>query len=83
MPLNEQERTGLWTDFMRLLSRNREALGLTKAELRAAVDATDDWIDANQASFNSALPEPAKSALTGNQKVRLFMAVAAKRFEVV
>jgi hypothetical protein len=50
--------------------------------MRAAVDATDDWIEANQASFNSALPLPARTALTSKQKVRLFLSVAQMRFNV-
>jgi hypothetical protein len=53
--------------------------GVTKAELRAAIDATDDWIDANQASFNTALPQPFRSAASTPQKTFLFCYVAMRR----
>lgn len=52
---------------------------LTKPEIAAAIAATDDWIDANQASFNAALPQPARSALSSAQKTFLFCFVAMRR----
>lgn len=80
--LPEQDRADLHADFQRLSSRSREAIGLTKAELRDAVDAVDDWIDDNALSFNNALPVAAKAALTGKQKLRMLMSVMKRRFEV-
>ena len=66
------DRETIWTKFMSDISSKRQAVpGVLKLDLRAAVFAIDDWIEANQASFNTALPEPAKSALTGKQKVEL------------
>jgi hypothetical protein len=60
------------------------ALGaLTKAELRAAVDATDQWIDDNASSFNVALPQPARNVLTSQQKTLLFCLVALRRAGVL
>jgi hypothetical protein len=53
--------------------------GVTKSDVQAAVDATDSWIDSNAASFNAALPDPAKSVLSGAQKTLLFCYVALKR----
>lgn len=73
----------LWADLMRELSAARTVLNLSKTELRAAVDATDQWIDDNAAAFNAALPLPARTELTAKQKVRLFMLVAAKRYGVL
>jgi hypothetical protein len=68
---------------MRDVSAAREPLGaLTKAELRAAVNAADAWADANAASFNAALPQPARSALTARQKARLLAVVLRRRYEV-
>jgi len=52
---------------------------LSKADLRAAVDATDTWIDNNQASYNAALPEPSRTELTAAQKTLLLCAVALMR----
>lgn len=74
-----QDRIDTWADFMRLISSEREPISITKTELRAAVDAVDDWLEANKTSFNSALPLPARTSLTAPQKARLLMIVVAKR----
>lgn len=77
------DRQRLWGDLMEGLSSRREGVGtLTKTDLRAAVDAMDSWIDANAASFNSAIPLPARTALTAKQKVAIFMAIVKRRWEV-
>jgi hypothetical protein len=65
---------------MRWWSNLREPVaGLNKAQLQAAVDATDTWIDSNAAAFNAALPLPARTALTATQKTILFVAVTLMR----
>ncbi len=69
----------IWRGFMRYASRQWDLIDLTKAQLRAAVDATDTWIDANQGSYNAALPQPARNNLTAAQKTLLFCTVAAMR----
>lgn len=81
--LSETERRNLWARFMEDLSNRREAIGINKADLRAAVDAVDTWVENNQASFNSALPETARTGLTANQKAVLLMYVVNKRYEVL
>lgn len=81
MVLSNAQRRELWAEFMRDISKNREELGLlTKADLRAAIDATDQWIEDNQASFNTALPEAARLGLSTIQKVKLFFFVAKQRY---
>jgi hypothetical protein len=62
--LSDTDRAALWAEFMRDQSASRTPMGLTKADLRAAVDAADAWADSNAASFNTALPQPARNALT-------------------
>lgn len=60
----------------------RSALGpwaVNKTDLRAAVDAVDDWVDANQTSFNTAIPQPARNALTAAQKSALLVYVVMRR----
>jgi hypothetical protein len=52
---------------------------VTKTDLAAAIAATDDWIENNQASFNTALPQPARGQLTTAQKTFLFCYVALRR----
>jgi hypothetical protein len=81
--LTDTDRKALWARFMEDLSRNRELIAVNKADLRATVDAIDSWVDNNQASFNSALPEPAKTNLTAKQKAALLMYVVNKRYEVI
>lgn len=53
--------------------------GMTKTDLRAAVDATDTWIDNNAAAYNTALPLTARTQLTATQKTILFCFVAMRR----
>lgn len=66
--------------FQEQKSMAREAFGaLTKADVQAACAAIDDWIVANTASFNSAIPLPARTALTATQKTDLFVLVLERR----
>lgn len=56
------------------------ALGaLSKAQLRTAVDETDQWIDDNASAYNTSLSQPARGALTADQKTLLFCFVALRR----
>jgi len=52
---------------------------ITKAALRAAVDATDTWLEANLTSLNAAVPEPFRSTATVDQKTMLLCYVLLKR----
>ena len=72
----EADRAQCMAQFIR---DQKEAMGLTKAELRAALDATDAWIDSNATAFNSALPQPARGTLSATQKTLLFCYVAMRR----
>jgi hypothetical protein len=78
--LIDQDRAELCALLSREVSELREALGVSKADLRAAVNAADAWADTNAASFNSALPLPARTAMTTQQKARLLMYVIRQRF---
>ena len=80
--MSDADRRKLWADFMSDSSRDRESLGLTKADGQAAIDAIDQWQQDNAAAFNAAIPLPARTALTANQKARMFLAVARRRWEV-
>jgi hypothetical protein len=51
----------------------------TRADLTAAVAAVDDWIDANQASYNTALPTAVRTGATAAQKIDLMMYVLLRR----
>lgn len=52
---------------------------LIKPDLSAALNAADQWIEDNQASFNAALPLPFRTTATLTQKTLLFAYVAYRR----
>lgn len=81
--LTDSDRKEIWTKFMSDVSAREEKFGaVNKHQIKDLIDAVDQWISDNLASFNSALPEPAKTQLTGKQKFEIFMAVAQRRWEV-
>lgn len=80
--LTDTERQALWAELMRELSQRSEPVALTKQDFRAALNAADDWAEANSASYNAALPQPARGALTARQKAMLLTWVIRRRWEV-
>ena len=80
--LPDGDRAALLASMASTVSSRRDSLALTRAQFRAAVNATDDWLDANAGSFNAALPVAARTTLTGRQKAELLLAVIRRRFEV-
>lgn len=54
-----------------------------KPTLDAAIAATDDWIEANQAAFNTALPVAFRTNASLAQKTLLFCVVAMRRAGVL
>lgn len=81
MLLSDADRAALHALFMSDASRSRDPLPLFKADLRSAVDAIDGWADANKASFNAAIPLPARTVLTAAQKADLLVYVVRRRYE--
>ncbi|MBK9711544.1 MAG: hypothetical protein IPO81_09510 [Kouleothrix sp.] len=67
---------------MRYWSKKLEAVGVTKDDLQAAVNAADDWADAAATSFNSALPTAFRTSATASQKAVLLAIVVLARFDV-
>lgn len=90
--LNDNDRRQIWQGYMRKLSANSAEsvnngtgsipIAINKVELRAAIDAIDAWMDANGSSFNTAIPQPARGALTAKQKAELLVFVVQRRFEI-
>jgi hypothetical protein len=74
--LPDTDRNRVWRYFMR---HNVQTAPFTKDELRAAVDATDSWVDDNAASFNSSLPTAFRTNATAAQKTALLCWVAMRR----
>lgn len=79
--LADNERSLLHADLMSSCSRDRDLVGISKADLRAAIDAADAWAETNKTSFNNALPTAAKNNLTASQKARLLAFVILRRYE--
>lgn len=78
--LPDADRQRVWRGFMRYLSATLDGIPVClKADIRAAVDATDDWLNTNQASFNSALPATFRNNATLAQKALLLAAVVLMR----
>lgn len=80
--LTNEDQRALWAEFMSQASSALESLGLSKAEILATVFAIDQWIEDHAASFNLAIPQPARGVLTMRQKLRLFTAILNRRLEV-
>ena len=77
--LSEGDRVICWEKWMR---DNKDAItgALTRAELRAAVDAVDTWLNDNASALNTAIPQPARGVLTTAQKARLTTIVIERRW---
>ena len=80
--LPDSDRANIWAQFMQVLSNDHDPLGLSKPDLRAAVNAIDDWVNTNAAVFNLAIPQPARTVLTARQKARILALVVLRRYEV-
>jgi len=73
--LSAQDRLDAVADYIR-----EDGVSITKADLRAAFNALDDWFDTNAATLNAVLPVAARTGLSTAQKARLLRAVIAKRY---
>jgi hypothetical protein len=78
--LPDADRSKAWADLMRKFSDERQTVNVTKAELRAAVDALDAFLDTNATAINAAIPQPARANLTTPQKAILLMYVVSQRY---
>jgi len=78
--LPENDRVNQWAEFMREVSDARDPCSFTKIELRAAIDAIDQWIEDNAVSFNQALPVAFRTKATARQKMKLFVKLLEGRF---
>ena len=81
--LSTADRQRVYRGLMRLpVEEFGSAPNVLKADLFDAVAATDQWIDDNGASFNSALPAPFRNNASLAQKTLLFCAVALARVSI-
>jgi len=80
--LSNAIRLQLWRGLMRYWSaRQEQVAGITKADLQAAVNAADDWADANAAAYNTALPATFRTNATASQKAVLLAMVILARYD--
>lgn len=78
--LSSQDRADMVVEISQKLSDDREIFNVRKADLRAAVNAADQWAEDNAASYNTALPAAFRTTATVQQKAALLMYVIKKRF---
>lgn len=65
------------------MTTNLQTCAITKVQLRAAIDAADQWREDNAASFNNALPAAARNNLTAKQKALLLVMVIQRHYGVL
>ena len=80
--LSTDDRRRIWRGLMRRADLFGGVSGVRKTDLQDAIDATDNWIEANQAAFNAALPVTFRTNATSAQKTILFCAVALARVSI-
>jgi hypothetical protein len=74
--LPEAGRLAVWRTFMR---EGLESCNFTKAQLRAAVDATDQWVEDNTAAYVASLPTAFRNNSSATQKTLIFAFVLWRR----
>ena len=62
------------------ISTNRELFNVEKPAFDAAIEAVDQWVENNAASYNLSLPLQVRTVLTTSQKSMLLLYVMALRF---
>lgn len=81
--LSTNDRINAWAEYIQQLSEEMDmSTGTLLDEARAAVDATDGWLDDNQVSYSNALPAAFKTWATSRHKAQLLMLVVLRRFNV-
>lgn len=78
--MTSQQRAAVHASLMQDMSTARDPCATLKADLRAAIDAADQWAVDNASSYNTALPTAARNTLTAAQKARVLAAVILARF---
>jgi hypothetical protein len=77
--LSEADRQTVFTLFMQ---QAHGPLPVMKPDVRAAVNALDDWYNTNAPSANQALPPAARSGLTQADKALLSNLIVTQRYMV-
>lgn len=75
--LTDQQRAEVTAEWMQQAKGPHTIL---KTDVRAAVDGYDSWVDANAASANQSLPQPARGQMSLEDKALLNTLVINKRY---
>lgn len=75
--LSDEARAEVTAAFMQQAAG---PLTILKADIRAAVNGLDDWYDANAVAANQALPQPARGALSLEDKALMSNLIVTKRY---
>lgn len=78
--MTDPQRLQCRVDFVQEMMQAAETTGLIKADLLAAVGGLDQYLSDNAAAINTAIPLPARGALSTVQKVRLMKWVITRRY---
>jgi hypothetical protein len=79
--LSDADRAAIRAEFMVGESNERNSVSIVKADIRAAINALDDFFEAQAATINAAIPQPARGAMTARQKNKMGAMVLLKRAE--
>jgi len=79
MALTTEQRLKIAAALQRVWSGRHDPIACLKQDVVAAIPAVDDWVEANQAAFNTAIPVAARNALSAQQKAELLYAVTIVR----
>lgn len=84
MPLTDEELTeGMRHWVRKIFVEMGGTATMTTVDIKVAFAAVDAWVDDNQISYNSALPEPFKSTATAEQKAMLLCFVVMKQTGII
>lgn len=75
----DQQRADGWAELMQETPAGA-VYSITKQDLRAAYNAIDQWLSDNVTVMNTAIPQPARGALSTSEKARLFVKVIRDRY---
>ncbi len=78
--LPDADRANIAAEFNRAISDDRETCAALKDDIRQAINALDDFLNANATAVNNAIPLPARTRLTTAQKARCLMFVIRQRY---
>jgi hypothetical protein len=79
--LSDNDRAEICARFQSDGELGTETFGaMTKADLRAAFNAIDAYLEDNKLTINNTIPQPARGAMTTKQKARLLVYVVERRY---